>query len=415
MSMNPSGQSPRQPATGGMAGSFRLFRLFGLDVFVHWSWLVIFALLSWSLASEYLPSVYAEWTARQRWIIGALTSLLFFASVLAHELSHSIEARRRGMDVEGITLFIFGGVSSLGSEARRPRDEFWIAVVGPLTSLVAAAVFGGIWLAARATDARGVQAVAGYLAYINVAVGLFNLLPGFPLDGGRVFRSIVWGRRRNLLEATRISANAGRIVGGIIIAIGVLELLAGGLAGLWFIFIGWFLWNTAESSYQQMLLQRMFHGLIIGPLVEHDVPRVSPDVTLRQLAHEYILRQNRRVFFIAAADTGDVFGLITLRDLRKVPDEKWDEVSVYRAMTPRERLITVTPRTEALTALQLMAQHNVNQLPVYEGNEPIGLLTRAALIGAVQLRSEMSAIEETLTSGGQRPAGPAAPRPVDSA
>jgi Zn-dependent protease len=396
MANRPPGAEPPVSPAPGMAGSFRLFRILGFDVFIHWSWVIIFILSTWSLAAGYLPDVYPGWSPGRRWAIGALTSALFFASVLAHELSHSVVARRRGLPVTGITLFIFGGVSALAGEARSAKDEFWIAIVGPLTSIVAGIAFAGLWLVARGAEIKGMQAVCGYLAYINVAVALFNLLPGFPLDGGRVLRSLVWGARRNMLEATRIAANVGRGVAGLMIALGLITVVAGrgDLSGLWFVFIGWFLWNAAESSYQQLLLQRTFHGLIVGPLIERDVPRVSPDVTLRQLAHEYILRQNRRAFFISPVEEGDIMGLITLHDLREVPEEQWDTVSVYRAMTPRERLVIISPRTEALAALQLMAQHNVNQLPVYDGREPIGLLTRAALIGAIQLRSEMGKMEE---------------------
>ncbi len=376
-----------------MAGAFRAGRILGFDVFVHWSWLIIFSLFTWSIASEYLPDVYPEWTARQRWSAGAVTSLLFFISVLAHELSHSVMARRRGIPVGSITLFIFGGVSSLGGEARSARDEFWIAVVGPLTSFAVAAICGGVWLGARSADVDVVKAIAGYLASLNLTVGIFNLLPGFPLDGGRVLRALVWGAKRNMLEATRIAANAGRAVAGILIAFGILSVVAGAVGGLWMVFIGWFLWNAAESSYQQLIIQRSFEGLGVAPAIERDVPRVSPDTSLRALAHDYILKQNRRAFYVAAVEQGDILGLVTLADLHKVPDEEWDATSVYRAMTPRARLITATPRIDALAAVQLMAQHNINQILVIEDGLPAGLLTRAALLSVIQLRTEIQALE----------------------
>lgn len=392
---NPRESQDRATQPGaGMAGSLRLFNLFGFDVFIHWSWLLIFLLSTWSVATGHLPRVYPEWTAQQRWVIGAITTVLFFASVLAHELSHSLEARRRGIPVQSITLFLFGGVSALGGEARRPRDEFWIAIVGPLTSFAAALVFFVIWVIARSADLTPLKAISGYLAYINLSVGIFNLLPGFPLDGGRVLRSIVWGIKHNMLDATRIAANVGRGIAALLIGAGVLTMFTGGVSGgFWFILIGWFLWNAAENSYQQLFLQNSLRGLVIGPLVERDVPRIPPDATLRQLAHDYILRQNRRAFLVTPAEEGDILGLITLSDLREVPEDEWDAVTVYRAMTPRERLITATPRTEALAALQMMAAHNINQLPVMNGREPVGLLTRGALIGAIQLRNELGPVE----------------------
>jgi Zn-dependent protease/predicted transcriptional regulator len=377
-----------------MPGALRLARVAGFDIYIHWSWLIIFWLLTWSLAVGYLPDVYPAWGAGQRWVVGAVTSLLFFASVLVHELAHSVLARGRGLPVHSITLFIFGGVSMLGGEARRAKDEFWIAIVGPLTSFAVAAVAFVVWLLARAADAEVVRAVAGYLASINISVGVFNLLPGFPLDGGRVLRSLVWGVKRNLIEATRVASNVGKGIAALLVALGIVMVFAGGVGGLWLVFIGWFLWNAAESSYQQLVMQRSFEGLSIGPVIERTVPRVAPDVSLRQLAHDYILKQNRRAFFVAPTDEGDIQGLITLSDLQKVPDEEWDRVSVYRAMTPRDRLITITPRADALVALEMMAEHNIAQLVVVDGREPIGILSRAALIGAIQLRNAVRALED---------------------
>ncbi len=386
-------QHPHPQPVTAMPGALRLGQVAGFDIYVHWSWLIIFWLLTWSLAVGYLPDVYPGWSTGQRWVVGAVTSLLFFASVLVHELAHSVLARGRGLPVHSITLFVFGGVSMLGGEARRAKDEFWIAIVGPLTSFVVAAVAFAVWLVARALEAEVVRAMAGYLASINLSVGIFNLLPGFPLDGGRVLRSLVWGVRRSLVEATRIASNVGKGIAALLVALGILMVFLGGLGGLWLVFIGWFLWNAAESSYQQLVMQRSFEGLSIAPVIERTVPRVAPDVLLRQLAHDYILKQNRRAFFVAPAEEGDIQGLITLSDLQKVPDEEWDRISVYRAMTPRDRLITITPRTDALAALEIMAEHNIAQLVVIDGREPIGLLSRAALISAIQLRNAVRALE----------------------
>jgi Zn-dependent protease len=373
-------------------GSFRLLRLLGFDILIHWSWLIIVFLLTWSLESNYLPDLYPEWSPGRRWAVGAVTSLLFFSSVLAHELAHAVVARRRGTPVRHITLYIFGGASALGDEPRSARDEFWIAIVGPATSLVAALLFGAIWLAAHAAGARPFYATAGYLAYINVFVAVLNLLPGFPLDGGRVLRAVLWGVKRNMLEATRVAGNVGRVLAGVLIAGGILVIFAGGfLTGFWSIFVGWFLWNAADSSYQMLVLETGLHGVTVGPLIERDVPRIPPDLTLRQLAHEHVLRHNRRVFFVSPVEDGDIQGLITLSDLSKTPEAEWDTVSVYRAMTPRDRLVVATPGTMALDALRLMVEHNISQIPVFDGHDAIGLLTRAALIQAIQLRSQLAA------------------------
>jgi Zn-dependent protease len=380
-----------QQPPAGMTGSFRLLRLFGFDILIHWSWPIIALLVTWSLATGYLDGVYPEWSAGQRWLVGAITAVLFFASVLAHELAHSLLARRRGVPVQSITLFLFGGVSALGDEPRTARDEFAIAIVGPLTSFGAALLFAAIWGAARALDSAPVAAVAGYLAYINVSVGVFNLVPGFPLDGGRVLRAALWGSRGDMLSATRSAANAGRVVAGILIGLGVLSLFgAGGFGGAWFIVIGWFLWDAAERSYQQLLLADTLHGLRVRDLVEPAPLPLGPDVTLRQLADAYVLRLHQRAFVVGSA-AGEIIGLITLTDLRRVPADEWETVTVSRTMTPRERVISISPDAEASQALRSMAEHNVNQLPVIAGTELRGWVTRAAIVRAIQYRRELRA------------------------
>jgi Zn-dependent protease len=371
-----------------MAGTIRLLRIFGFDILIHWSWLIIATLFTWSLATGYLPDVYPEWSAERRWLAAAVTAVLFFSSVLIHELSHSVVARRRGLKVASITLFVFGGVSSLGSEPRSAREEFWIAIAGPLTSFLLAAIFAGIWLLARAGDALVITAVTGYLAYINLALGIFNLLPGFPLDGGRVLRSIVWGVKGNMLAATRTAANAGKVVAAILIGIGLLAVVAGQFGGLWTAVIGWFLWNAADSSYQQQLLQNSLQGLTAASLTQPGGMYVPPDLTVQQFADEYLLTHQQRAFFVGL-EGGDPLGLITLSDLQKAPREEWGRTTVFRAMTPRERLITVTSRTPAVEALQLMAEHDIHQLPVLNGRDVQGLLTRAALIRAIQFHADV--------------------------
>jgi Zn-dependent protease/CBS domain-containing protein len=379
------------PPAAGMDGSFRLMRLFGIDIYIHWSWSIVALLVTWSLATAYLPEVYPGWSAGQRWLIGAVTAIFFFASVLAHELAHALVARRKGVPVNGITLFVFGGVSALGGEPRNARDEFAIAVVGPLTSIAVSLLFAVIWAVARALDSAPLAASAGYLAYINLALGLFNLLPGFPLDGGRVFRAAVWGATGDMTRATRVATNAGRVVAAILIALGVLSLFGfGGFGGVWFILIGLFLWNAAEASYRQQVLEDTLHGFRVADLVEPAPPSIDPTITLRRFADAYVLRLHQRAFFVGSG-SGEVIGLITMTDLRRVPEEQWASVTVDRAMTPAERLVTVTPETDASTALQLMATHDVNQLPVVDGTEVRGLLSRATLLRAVQLRGELKA------------------------
>jgi Zn-dependent protease/CBS domain-containing protein len=387
-----SGDGTQKPASRE-AGAFRVFGLLGFDILIHWSWVIIVLLLAWSLASSYLPDLYPNWPAGRRWAVGLITSLLFFASVLAHELAHAIVARRGGTEVRHITLYIFGGASALADEPRSAREEFRIAIAGPLTSIAAAGLFAIVWLGTKLLDLRSVYPVAGYLAYINLFVAVLNLLPGFPLDGGRVLRASLWGVKRNMLEATRIAGAVGRVFAGLLLGSGLVLVMTGVvLTGVWCMFIGWFLWNAAESSYQMLVVRTGLQGISIAGLIERDVPRVPPDLSLRTLAHEHVLRQNRRAFFVSPVEDGDIQGLITLSDLRRVPEPDWDTTSVYRAMTPRDRLVTLTPHTDALDALRLMAEHHVNQIPVFDGHNAVGLLTRAGLIQAIQLRGQLAAV-----------------------
>ncbi len=385
----PNSAIPPAPAQQGV-GTLRIGTVFGFPILIHWSWFLAVVLVAWSLEANYLPAVYPDWTSERRWGVGMLVSLLFFGSVLAHELAHALVARRRGYPVDSITLLVFGGVSAIGQDARTARDEFWIAVVGPLTSFVIAALFGAAWLAGRMMDAALLYPIAGYLALINVSLGLFNLVPGFPLDGGRVLRALLWARKGNILEATRLATIAGRAVAGAMMLIGLISIIAGGfLSGFWFILIGWFLWGAAESSYQQLLLRTSLEGITVETLVERDVPRVAPDLSIGELVNQHVLRHNRRVFFVApdGPEDGEIQGLITLTDIKRVPEVEWATTSVYRTMTPRDRLVVAAPLTEALSALELMVQNKVHQLPVFQGRVPLGLLTREGVIQAIRLRS----------------------------
>lgn len=380
----------------GSGGAWRAFSVFGIDILVQWSWLFIFTLVTWSLAAGYFPDAYPQWDDATRWLVGLATSLLFFGSVLVHELSHSLVARSRGIPVVSITLFVFGGVSSLGSEPRTARDEFVTAVVGPLASFALAALFGVVWLGARAAGVEPLQAMTGYLATINVSLGVFNLLPGFPLDGGRVLRSIVWLRGRNLITATRIAAYSGRVVAALMIGLGIATLLiGGGFGGLWFALIGWFLWNAATSSYQDTVLDQGLRGLTVESLVDYNVPEVPASQPLDIFLHDTVLATNRRAFLVM--DEGNrLAGLVTLSDIRNIPKLAWTTTPVAAVMTPTDRLFVVDTRTELQAALRLMVEHDLNQLVVLEKGVPVGLVTRSTILSAVQRRLEV------LSLSGQR-------------
>jgi len=377
-------------------GSYRLLRVFGIDILVHWSWLAIFALLIWWLAQGFFKDEYGDWTAGQRWGAAVVAALTFFGSILLHELAHSLVAKREGLPVKSITLFIFGGVSALGGEPQTPGQEFRVAIVGPLVSFILAAVFGIVAVVAFLNDVGDSPpaAVALYLAFINFAVGVFNMLPGYPLDGGRVLRAGLWARGRNLLTATRRASKAGAFIAFGLIAIGVVSILAGNfIGGAWFIVIGWFLRNVSEASYQQLLFRSTLEGTKVADLVNRGFEAVPPDVSLSALANEYMLAGGQRCVPIVVAE--DLLGLVTMRDLKRVPREEWETTSAFRAMTPRGKLHEVDAREDITAALEIMARENVNQLPVIEFGRFVGFVTRADVLRLMQVRSELGGVQGT--------------------
>lgn len=370
-----------------MGSSIKLGRVFGIEIGIHWSWIFIFLVVTWSFATGVFDEFYPDWSAAQRWIGGGAIALIFFLSVLAHELSHAIISNRNGLPVRSITLFVFGGVANLSREPDSAGLEFRIAIVGPLTSLGLAAFFAALWLIFRNVS-EGFGGICANLALINASLALFNMLPGFPLDGGRLFRSAVWARNHNRLRATRIAATAGEWIAYGVMALGIGYTFFGGyFSGIWLLLIGFFLRNASHASYDQLVIETTLNGIYVRDVMQRDVDTIAPDVTIEQLVHDYVLKRNRRCFAIVAA--GEFAGLITLADIRHLPREEWPSLSVYRAMTPVTKLHTVTPSENLTQVLQLMAQHDVNQLPVVEHRELVGLLTRSDVMRFIEVRRDL--------------------------
>ncbi len=370
-----------------MGSSIKLGRVLGVEIGVHWSWIFIFAIVTWSFATSIFGEFYPEWSEAQRWIGGAFVALIFFLSVLAHEMSHAIVSNRNGLPVRSITLFVFGGVANLTKEPETPGLEFRIAIVGPATSFALGALFAAIWAALRPFN-DGLAGIAANLAIINASLAVFNMLPGFPLDGGRVFRSVVWRRNNNRLKATRTAARAGEWIAYGIMGIGVLYTLLGGVvSGIWFILIGLFLRNASAASYEQLVVETTLSGIRVSDVMRTDVESVPPDVSVEELVQEHVLRRNARCFAVLAA--GDFAGLVTLSDIRKVPRDEWPTTSVYRAMTPATQLHSVAPDENLAKVLQMMATFDVNQLPVIYGRELVGMLNRADVLRYIQVRQEI--------------------------
>lgn len=364
-----------------------LGKFFGISIKLHYSWFVIFILITWALATGYFPPSYPDWNTATYWGIGLATSLLFFCSVLAHELSHSVVAQAAGIPVKAITLFIFGGVSQISKEPGRPSVEFRMALAGPLSSLVLGAIFWGIHLAAKGTS-EPLAALTFWLAWINAVLAGFNLIPGFPMDGGRVLRAVIWWRTKNLRSATRIASTIGRVIGYLFIFGGIFWIFWGNwINGLWLAFIGWFLENAAAGSYQQVAFQDVLRGHSVSEVMTRDCPGVPPKMTIDQLVHEFILGSGRRCFPVV--EDSRLLGLITLNDVKGVPNEHRSSKSVQETMTPFARLKWVRPNDDLSDVLQMLTTEDINQVPVVENGNIVGMVARDSLLSFIRTRTEL--------------------------
>ncbi len=362
-----------------------LGRILGIPIGLDYSWFLIFALLTWSLATSYYPAQFKQWSMVEYWIVAAVTVILLFVSVLLHELGHSVVARRYKIPVRSIRLLIFGGVAELGAEPPSARSEFWIAIAGPITSFAIAALFA--LLEPLAGSLTPLFAIAEYLAYINGALAAFNLIPGFPLDGGRVFRAIVWGITHSLRQATLIAANLGRIIAYLFILFGVWQLFNGDFGnGLWIAFIGWFLENAASAQIHQQTIHDLLSGHRVADAMRRDYTTVAPDTTLDRLVNEHILGTGRRTLVIKENDR--LVGLLTLHSVKAIPPADWPNTQARAAMIPAGQLKTIQPNAELSDALGEMDRDGVNQLPVLEDGQIQGVLGRDDVIGLLRNLSE---------------------------
>jgi len=368
--------------------SIPLGRILGIPLGLDYSWFLVFALVTWSLAGSYFPDQYPGWGIGLYWAIGLATSLLFFGSVVLHELGHSVIALRNGIPVRSITLFIFGGVAQIGREPGSPGVEFRVAIAGPIVSFALAGLFGSLgWFGASFAP---LAALATYLAYINGSLALFNLIPGFPLDGGRVFRAIIWRVTHSFRRATEIAGTAGSLFAWLFIFWGVWQMFSGNfVGGLWIAFIGWFLQNAATASVQQMTLIRLLTGHTVGEIMTRECTTLTPEVTLEQLVHDHILTTGKRCFPVARA--GRVEGLLTLHHLKGIPRERWATTTAEQAMTPLAQLRIAHPSDGLWEAMQEMTADGVNQLPVIDAanGDLVGVLARANVLTFVRTLAEV--------------------------
>jgi Zn-dependent protease len=365
-----------------------LGRILGIPIGVDYSWFLVFALLTLTLATSYFPAEFRDWPTAQYWILSAATVILMFASVLLHELGHSVIAMRYRIPVRSITLFIFGGVAQIAAEPPSARAEFWIAIAGPVVSF-ALAIFFGLLQPVVSTLAP-LLALARYLAYINGTLALFNLIPGFPLDGGRVFRSVVWGITHNLRRATLVAANVGRFIAFLFILFGVWQAFAGNLGnGLWIAFVGWFLQGAANSQVQQQAAHDTLARHRVHDMMSHNYTIIPAETTLQQLVNLHILGSGFRSLVVTQGDK--VIGLLTPQRIKETPRDAWPVTTVAQAMIPAAQVKPVQPDKELWMAWEEMAADGVNQLPVVADGRLLGILSRDDILGFLRIAHERGA------------------------
>jgi Zn-dependent protease/CBS domain-containing protein len=366
-------------------------RIFGISLRLNPSWFIIFALVTWALAGSYFPSTYPAWTLTEKISAGVITSFLFFASVLAHELMHSLVAMREGIKVKSITLFIFGGVSEIAGEPKKASDEFLMALAGPVTSLVLGGVLFGLWAALKNLSGGGefVGAIAYWLGIINLSLGAFNLVPGFPLDGGRVLRSILWGRSGDLRSATKTAASIGRAVAYLFIFGGIFMVFTPGwlINGVWFILIGWFLDNAAVGSYRQVQLNDLLSGHKVSEAMTRDCVSVPPEMTADHMISEYALTKGQQCFPVL--DGEKLEGMVSFDSLRNVAREARRDKTASQIMTPLAKLKWVSPSDDLTRVLAIMTEDDVAQIPVVEDNKIVGLISRERLLSFIDLQANL--------------------------
>jgi Zn-dependent protease/predicted transcriptional regulator len=374
-----------------MRSTIRLGKLFGIEIGLHYSWFVIALLITMSLASQFRES-HAEWGSNVIWALSLLTALFFFVTLLAHEMSHALVARARGLTTKAITLFALGGVAQIEKEPEDAKTEFLVGIVGPLSSALIGVVSLGIaWTAGwrvGASPETPLRAMLVWLGYINLSLAAFNLIPGYPLDGGRILRSILWLASRDALRATQRAAAVGKIIALLFIALGIFRYFGGaGFGGLWIAFIGWFLLQAATASASSVALTAGLKGIRVSDVMTSDCVQLDGNMNVEQFVESYLLKSGRRCFVVQ--QNGQVVGLMTAHEIKELERPRWPYTTLADVMRPLDQLHTVTPSTPVMEALETMGRDDVNQLPVVSGSHLDGIVTRANVLQFLQTRAEL--------------------------
>lgn len=389
-----------------MNRGLRIFRLFGIDIRIDWSWLLILLLVTWNLTTAF-SRFHPDWSTPFSILIGVIAALLFFASVLLHELAHSLVAKSHGLTVNNITLYLFGGAANIKEEPKSPGSEFLMAILGPLTSIILGVIL--LLISGVGTNFQNIEdlqpneilksfsavkTLGVWLGSVNMFLGLFNLIPGFPLDGGRILRSIFWAITDNLRKATRWASYFGHgiawlmIISGIAMIFGLrIPLLGEGLInGVWLILIGWFLNNAASRSYQQLVIRDVLEDVPVRQMTKHNPPDVPADITIDVLIEDHIMQTDDHAFPVM--ENGQLVGIVCLDDVRRVQRSDRSVKVVADIMTPKAKLITMSPDDSSNEALTLISQNEIRQIVVMDGEEFYGLVRRRDIVRFLQLHSD---------------------------
>jgi Zn-dependent protease/CBS domain-containing protein len=371
-----------------MRDAWQIGRLYGIPLRIHLSWVIVFGLVSWSLAAGYFPAQLPDLPVWSYWVKAVVAAAMFFVSLILHELGHSLVARHHGIGIASITLFVFGGVSQMQEEPRQARHELQIAIVGPLISLALAVVFGAAAaLTGTGGEPTGLGVVLTYLAIVNLLVAVFNMLPAFPLDGGRVLRALLWMRSGDLVQATHSAARVGQLLSFGLIALGAFRLFGGDFFGVWLMLIGWFVMQAGSAGVAQASLRQALGGLRVREVMTAEVKTVPATTTLHDLIEQYFIRYTYGGYPVVK--DGRVVGLVTLRELRNAPLGDRATTPVERVMTPLSTALVVDPDTPVVDALERMASTGAGRLVVLERDRLAGLITVNGIVHLTQIRSAL--------------------------
>jgi Zn-dependent protease/predicted transcriptional regulator len=374
-----------------MQSSIRLGRLFGIEIGLHYSWFIIALLITMSLGSQFQAS-HAEWGSGEIWALSILTAVLFFVTLLAHEMSHALVARTRGLTTKAITLFALGGVAQIEKEPEDAKTEFLVGIVGPFSSavigLISLAVAWALGWRMGAAPETPLRAMFVWLGYINLSLAAFNMIPGYPLDGGRILRSILWLSSGNAVLATQRAATVGKFIALLFIAFGIFRFFGGaGFGGLWIAFIGWFLLQAASASYSSVALTEGLKGVQVRDIMTSECATLDGNMNVQEFVEQHLLRSGRRCFVVQQG--GEVAGLVTPHEIKELERARWPYTVLADIMRPLDQLHTVTPATPVMEALETMGRDDVNQLPVVSGAHLDGIITRANVVQFLQTRAEL--------------------------